>query len=136
MIRNLAHVCIAATDLAATEEFYCSVLGINKVFDFIRGGETVGFYLRVLEDCFIEVFRQDKAHVQDDCLIKHLCFEVDDIDAVIRQIRSRGHEVTNKALGADQSWQAWTADPSGVRIEFHQYTAESCQRTARDCVLD
>jgi hypothetical protein len=44
--------------------------------------------------------------------------------------------VTDKILGADHSWQIWTADPAGVKIEFHQYTNASCQTTGADCVLD
>lgn len=55
---------------------------------------------------------------------------------VRRCLGAGGYAVTEKKLGADQSWQAWTTDPSGVRIEFHQYTAHSSQVTGKDCVLD
>jgi hypothetical protein len=47
-----------------------------------------------------------------------------------------GYETTEKKLGSDQSWQIWTTDPNGVRIEFHQYTADSSQRTHNNCILD
>ena len=30
-------------------------------------------------------------------------------------------------MGGDNSWQAWTCDPDGNRIELHQYTPESKQ---------
>ena len=136
MIKGLAHVCIAARDLAATEGFYCSDLGFKKVFDFIRGGEVIGFYLEVSEKSYIEIFRQDEIHGYDHCPIRHLCFEVCDIDEVSRHLRAKRYEVTEKKLGVDGSWQIWTTDPSGVRIEFHQYTEQSSQVTARDCILD
>ena len=136
MIQGLAHVCIAANDLASTERFYCSGLGFNKAFDFIRGGEVIGFYLEVSEKTYIEVFRQDEVSVHSNCPIRHLCFEVCDIDEVSRHIKSQGYDVTEKELGADQSWQIWTTDPSGVRIEFHQYTEKSSQVTTRNCTLD
>jgi catechol 2,3-dioxygenase-like lactoylglutathione lyase family enzyme len=136
MIRRLAHVCIAATDLASTEEFYCSTLGFMKLFDFIRKGEKIGFYLTVSENTYIEVFRQDVVDAHAKSPITHICFEVSDIDEVIRRIRSCGRDVTGKQLGADNSWQSWTADPSGVKIEFHQYTSESSQRTGRNCAVD
>ena len=136
MLKGIAHVCIAATDLEATEQFYCSGLGFSKVFDFIRNGATVGFYLKVSEDTYIEVFRQDKVDRDAKCPISHLCLEVHDIDRVTRHLKAHGYDVTEKKVGGDRSWQAWTADPAGVRIEFHQYTAESSQITGKDCILD
>jgi catechol 2,3-dioxygenase-like lactoylglutathione lyase family enzyme len=136
MIRGLAHVCIAATDLASTERFYCSGLGFTKVFDFIRESKTVGFYLKVSERTYIEAFHQDALHEDAQCPIQHLCFEVTDVDEVSRRLKSQGYAVTDKALGTDQSWQIWTTDPSGVRIEFHQYTEKSSQITGRNCTLD
>ena len=136
MIKGLAHVCISATDLVLAEQFYCSGLGFRKVFDFIRGGEIRGFYLEVAEKTYIEVFRQDEAHTLTECPIRHICFEVCDIDKVSRHVTSQGYDVTEKKLGADQSWQIWATDPNGVRIEFHQYTEDSSQVTARNCILD
>lgn len=136
MIKGIAHVCVSALDLAAVERFYCSGLGMEKVFDFLRGGDPIGFYLKMAEAAYIEVFVQDKIDLEAKCPIKHLCLQVDDIDAVARGLVDCGYPATEKVLGADQSWQVWTTDPSGVRIEFHQYTAESSQLTGKDCVLD
>lgn len=136
MIRGIAHVCLAAKDLAAAQKFYCEGLGFSKQFDFIRNGEVVGFYLKVAEGNFIEVFRQDEIHAHSQCPIMHICFEVDDVDAVAARLKSLGYEATEKLLGGDKSWQVWTTDPSGVRIEFHQYTPESTQITGKDCILD
>ena len=47
----------------------------------------------------------------------------------------KGYEVTEKKLGADESWQTWVTDPSGVRIEFHEYTEKSTQITGEDCIV-
>ena len=48
MIKRLAHVCIGAADLERTEQFYVDLLGMEIVFEFLRGGERIGFYLRAL----------------------------------------------------------------------------------------
>ena len=136
MIRRIAHVCLATKDLAATEHFYCDVLGLRKQFNFIRGGKVAGFYFKVAEGNFIEVFRQDEIHPAAGCPIGHLCLEVDHIDAVAGRLKSSGYDTTDKLLGGDKSWQIWTTDPSGVRIEFHQYTADSTQITGKDCIID
>ena len=44
VITRLAHINILAHDLAAAEQFYCGVLGMERGFDFIKNGELYGFY--------------------------------------------------------------------------------------------
>lgn len=136
MVTALAHVCITTPELAAAERFYCTGLGCRKTFEFRRpGGELVGFYLRVSDRTFVEVFRQGDTINEERHPLKHLCFEVADIDAAIVHLRGLGYEVGDKKLGCDGSWQAWTADPGGVRIEFHQYTPQSRQLTGAACTV-
>ena len=136
MIKNLAHVCIMARDLAETERFYCDLLGFERVFDFIREGNVAGYYLKVSGRTYVEVFQSGESTKPEGFPIRHICFEVDDIEATLKRLRDGGYEVTEKKLGADHSWQAWVTDPSGVRIEFHEYTDESSQVTGRNCALD
>jgi glyoxylase I family protein len=136
MITQIAHVCIGARDLAESQRFYCDVLGIPKKFDFIKNEQLFGFYLGVGNNTFIEVFEEGQETLDGQAMIKHLCLEVDDIDAVIERVTSQGWEVTQKKRGCDQTWQAWITDPSGVRIELHQYTEQSSQFTGTDCLVD
>ncbi len=136
MITRLAHVCIGATDLAAAEEFYVQTLGMELAFEFFRAGERIGFYVKAGEDTFIEVFADAEAQDAARPRIKHFCLEVEDLDAVLTTLASRGVKVTDKKLGADNAWQAWIADPSGVRIELMQYRKDSTQFTGANVVLD
>lgn len=136
MVKGLAHICLSALDLAATERFYCSGLGLTKVFEFVRKNQVIGFYLKAGPNTFIEIFLRDKVVPNPDTPISHFCLEVVDIDDVITRLDANRYEVTPKKLGADQSWQAWAVDPAGTRIEFHQYTAQSHQFTAQPCILD
>ena len=133
MIKRLAHVCIFSTDLAETEAFYRQALGMERHFDFEKDGKLFGFYLKAGANTFIEVFKGDPG---DEGNIRHVALEVDDIDAAIARIRAYGATATDKKLGADQSWQSWTGDPSGVKIELHQYTAASSQLTGNKCIVD
>lgn len=135
MIKDMAHVCLLAEKLEDAERFYCEGLGFRKVFQFIRNGKVIGCYLQVTASRFVEIFENAGAKYYEDQSLQHLCFEVDDIDAICRRLKDHGIHVTEKTLGADGSWQAWTADPSGVKIEFHQYTPESSQCTGVDCVF-
>ena len=135
-IKGLAHICLSAKDLSAVEIFYCSCLGLKKVFDFIRNNRVIGFYLEVSPGNYVEVFQQNEIDVHAKGPILHFCLEVDDIDQIGIKLTAGGYEATPKTLGADNSWQIWTTDPSGVKIEFHQYTARSSQITHANCIMD
>ena len=136
MLKQLAHVCIMSTDLAATERFYCDLFGLQKSFNFYKDGELYGYYLGLENKTFIEVFINTEAAAGTHPLINHLCLEVTDMDAVIEHVRANGYEITNKKKGCDNTWQAWINDPSGVRIELFEYTTESAQFTGSDCIVD
>ena len=124
MIKQLAHLCILTSDLEKSRWFYCEVLGLEEGFDFKHEEKLVGFYVKLGENTFIEVF---EGEVVEQGNIRHMAIEVEDMDAVIERIREYGVEVTDKKMGADHSWQSWTIDPDGNEIEFHEYTEESLQ---------
>jgi len=131
MSLSLAHVCIKTKDLKKTEDFYCKGLGMEKVFDFTHKESLYGFYLKMSENNFIEVF-EDK-HLPDGQTtgIQHLCLETDDIDEMIIRLNRHGIETTPKKLGSDSTWQTWFKDPSGIDIELHMYTEKSSQFTGQ-----
>ncbi len=135
MITGIAHICLSSSNLDATLKYYLDGLGLQKHFDFIKDGKLRGYYIKAGERTFIEVFKNEAVKAAENAPIRHLCLEVDDIDASIKRLRDAGFKCDDKKLGADRSWQAWTSDPDGVAIEFHQYTPECCQYTKRDCVL-
>lgn len=136
MFTRLAHVCIGATDLAASERFYVEGLGMEKAFDFIRAGERFGFYVKAGETTFIEIFAEGAAPNYEQPIMKHFCLEVADIDQTIAALTARGIAVEPKKMGADNNWQAWLTDPGGVRIELMQYSENSTQFTGQPVILD
>ena len=130
MIRQLAHICIQTEDLDATRSFYLGALGLGLGFEFEKDGTPFGYYIKLGNNTFIEVFKGTPGDIGN---IQHVAIEVSDLDALIRRIRDHGHEVEDKKLGADSSWQAWVSDPNGIRIEFHEYTADSRQLVGGKC---
>ena len=136
LFTRLAHVCIGATDLDASERFYVDLLGMEKAFDFIRAGERFGFYVKAGGTTFIEVFAEKGSPHLDRPIIKHFCLEVEDMDAAVDALRTRGVEVSDKKMGGDNNWQAWITDPSGVRIELMQYNKRSTQFTGKPVILE
>jgi lactoylglutathione lyase/glyoxylase I family protein len=133
--RKIAHVCIFAHDLDATAAFYKDVLGIEKVFNFLRDGAVIGFYLQVGGDTHIEVFHKSTAAFADTNVINHICLEVHNLDEAIAQIRANGVAALDKKRGADGTWQSWLTDPNGVKIELFEYTPQSRQFIGGDCVV-
>lgn len=135
MIKALAHVCLYSRDLAATEKFYCGALGLSLKFRFMRQGGIHGFYIRISDSQFIEIFHRDEKPYGVP-QIGHICLETDDIPGMRERLAAAGVETTEPKLGADHSWQMWLRDPDGTAIEFHQYTPQSTQYTGEDCIVD
>jgi catechol 2,3-dioxygenase-like lactoylglutathione lyase family enzyme len=131
LIRQLAHVCIFARDLTETETFYRDVLGVTKVFTFLRGDTAIGFYLGLSERSHIEVFQGDANPFSPRDPINHICLETEDLEALVAHVRQQGVEVSAPKLGVDATWQAWIVDPNGVKVELFQYTPESLQFSRR-----
>ena len=133
MITQLAHICIHTEDLAESERFYLDALGLKKGFEFEKDGERFGFYIKLGGRTFIEIFTGEPGPAGN---INHMALETNDIDQVITSLRASGFDITDKTMGADHTWQAWTEDPNGVRIEFHQYTEKSMQFEGGVCQVD
>jgi catechol 2,3-dioxygenase-like lactoylglutathione lyase family enzyme len=131
-IKSVAHVCIKSTDLEATARFYCDDLGLQRQFNFINKGKLIGFYMKTANLTFVEVFLADELEKVGKQPLHHFCLETDDIHALREALVARGHEPGKIIMGADDAWQFWMADPSGLAIEFHQYTETSGQFTGRD----
>ncbi|WIJ23593.1 VOC family protein [Devosia sp. RR2S18] len=73
------------------------------------------------------MFRKGESRFAETDQINHICLETEDIDGFIEAVRSKGAEITDKKLGVDGTWQAWMADPNGVKLEIFQYTEDSMQ---------
>ena len=135
-VKQIAHVCIYAHDLAKTRAFYEDVLGLDTQFNFLRNGEIFGFYLNCGGRSHVEVFQKDGTRYGDMDQITHFCLEVEDLDAAIAHVQSKGVEITKKKYACDDTYQAWIRDPNNVRIELFEYTDKSAQFVGRDRVAD
>lgn len=130
MIKQLAHICIHTNDLKKTLSFYRDALDLEIGFEFEKQGQPFGYYIKLGNTTFIEVFLGDPGEVGN---IQHVAIQVTNLDALIHRIREHGYEVSDKTLGSDNSWQAWVTDPNGIKIEFHQYTDKSFQIVGGKC---
>ena len=131
-IKSVAHVCIKTTNLELTAEFYCGVLGMEKVFNFTRKGSVIGFYLKAAGETFVEVFEVGEARNEENPVLSHICLLTDDIKGLHQRISERGLNPGKLSMGADNSYQFWMCDPNGMAIEFQEYTGKSSQFTGQD----
>ena len=89
-------------------------------------------------DCqFVELFDANGATLPgatdwDHLNFSHLALLVDDIQAACAELTARGVPIdTAPKIGSDQTWQMWSHDPDGNKIEFMQYTENSWQLVGR-----
>jgi len=136
MIKALAHVCLLSKDLNRSLDFYCGTLGLKRHFDFLKDGELHGFCLKAGPGQFIEIHKADPAAETGGQRIHHFCLEVEDMDALRAVLDLHEVAVTPKKTGGDQSWQCWCKDPDGTDVEFQQYTPNSSQVHAKDCIVE
>ncbi|MDD4889991.1 MAG: VOC family protein [Phycisphaerae bacterium] len=131
MLRSLAHACFVVADLDRAVKFYCDGLGMKLAFEFRNEqGQRTGVYLSCGGRTFVEMFIGKPNPPDPQGSYRHISLEVDDLDATAAKLTAAGAGVTEKKMGKDNSWQAWTADPDGNRIELHQYTPTSHQTKA------
>ena len=132
MIKGIAHVAFNVTDMSKSLEFYCDVLGFQKVFA-IRddGGNPWIEYLKIRQGQFIELFYAKEALARGGAAgitYSHVCLEVDDIQAIADRLRAKGLTLdVQPKQGKDGNYQCWVHDPDGNRIEFMQMSPDSLQ---------
>jgi len=132
---SIAHVCILTKDLIATRRFYLDALGMEVAFEFYKDGDLYGYYLKMSDRNYIEVFKDTEiSHGPSRFL--HLCLETDDIEAARERMIGAGVTCTEIKKGCDDTFQFWFKDPNGIDVELHQYTATSSQLTGRNCEVD
>jgi lactoylglutathione lyase len=125
MLKKLSHASFGSTDLPRTIDFYVTKLGCRIAHEFKNaGGETYGVFLASGEGTFIEFFRETSPPPNGG-LFRHICFEVDDIEAMAVYCRSLGFEVNVRRGRTDCVLQFFIHDPDGSMIEFQQHDEES-----------
>ncbi|MFW5932821.1 MAG: VOC family protein [Candidatus Hadarchaeota archaeon] len=136
MIKGIGHVAYVVEDLGESLDFYCGVLGFEKLFTLENDeGETWLVYLHVGDGEYVELFPSDKVDERTKGRIgyHHLCLEVEDIEEIAQKMRDAGVELTSEPTkGEDGNYQCWVEDPDGNSIEFMQMMPDSLQRHAVD----
>lgn len=123
-----AHVGLNCRDVGTTERFYAGVFGFERARSVPMDGGAVVFLRR--DDTHLELFPAD-GEVEPPGndgppqagAIRHLAFQVEDVDAFLAGLGDRA-PTTFGPMGFDEvipGWRTvWISDPDGVVIEVSQ----------------
>ena len=105
MIRGISHLGVAVKDIEEAREFYRSVFGLESSEPVIGGGGTVRASLVELDNAVIELLAPigtegavTKFLEKRGEGIQHVCYEVDDINAEVERLKTKGIEPLGKPM--------------------------------------
>lgn len=123
-LNHIHHVAIICTDYAKSKYFYTEVLGLKVVREVYREQrDSYKLDLEVAGLYQIELFSfpnpPARASRPEAAGLRHLAFEVDDIDEAVFHIKEYGIEVEPIRIDefTDKRF-TFFADPDGLPIEF------------------
>ncbi len=125
MLKRLSHASFGSTDLPRTIEFYRSMLGCEVAHEFKNAaGQLYGVFLDCGNGTFLEFFNEPTPPPPAG-LFRHICFEVDDLQAAAGRFRAAGYDAEIRRGRTDRILQFFVHDPNGIMIEFQEHDAES-----------
>lgn len=130
-ITAIGHLGFNVKDMDETIKFYTKALGFKYGFTIEKDGKPWIEYYKACDNQFFEFFyggSEDAPAAGQS--YAHVCLEVDDMEAYVKQIEAAGYELDIRPkMGGDGNIQAWVVDPDGNRIELMQMSPTSKQRT-------
>ena len=125
-LRRIHHVAIICTDYQISKRFYIETLGLRLLAENYRPErQSYKLDLALPNGSQIELFSfpnpPDRATLPEACGLRHLAFEVDDINAWKTKLESAGVPV--EAIRADEYTHrrfVFFRDPDGLPLELYE----------------
>ena len=124
---KIHHVAISVRNLEKSSAFYKDNFGFSEFKRFERedlGGK--GVFLK-LGEVLLEIWEfEGQVENKDDLSnlnilgIKHMAFEVDDVEEKSKQLASKNIDVSEPKMGASGSRYCFLKDPDGIPIELYE----------------
>lgn len=122
------HIALSVKDLEKSVEFYKEVFGFvegNRVEREDLGIKAVFLKLNQEDNLRLELIQPNKPiENKDDSSdlstlgLKHICFEVENIDEKYKELKSKGHEVTEPKEGKSIKKYFFVKDPDEFIMEL------------------
>jgi len=130
-ITGISHVGYFVTDLGKAVAFWHDFLGYDESYTLAKmdSQETRIAFIKINDHQHIELFNEPPTIAHN--MMSHLCFAVDDIEAMRTYLRTKGYDVkagNGKTRTGDYAFEI--KDPNGMPIEFVQSLAEGWEMKA------
>lgn len=125
-LNKVHHIAIIASDYARSLDFYTNVLGLSVIAENYRSErDSFKTDLALNNDYIIELFsfpdRPARVSRPEAAGLRHLAFEVDDIDAAISNLNTK--QVDHEPVRIDEYTGkrfVFFQDPDGLPIELYE----------------
>lgn len=130
---RMGHIAFRTRDMAETLKFYVGTLGFEHAFSLTDDdGKPWIEYIMLPDGRFLEFFYASESEALSDGGYLHLCLEVDDCEAAVRELSEKGVSIrVPVSVGKDKNKQAWIRDPDGRDIELMEISPLGAQAWAR-----
>jgi len=126
MFNRIHHVAIICSDYSRSKHFYVEILGLKVVREIYREArKSFKLDLQVGENYQIELFSfpgpPARPSRPEACGLRHIAFEVDDVEETARRLTTRG--VTVEPIRVDATTNkrfTFFADPDDLPIEIYE----------------
>lgn len=125
-IRRMHHVAIIASDYGRSKRFYVETLGLEVIREVHRAGrDSYKLDLALADGTQIELFSfpdpPRRPSYPEACGLRHLAFEVADLDEAVRDLEGKG-VVVEPVRVDEHTGRRFTffADPDGLPLELYE----------------
>jgi catechol 2,3-dioxygenase-like lactoylglutathione lyase family enzyme len=131
-ITGISHVGYFVSDLPKAIAFWHDFLGFDESYDLKKKdrNEARIAFIKINDHQHIELFNEPPTYPPN--MMSHLCFTVDDIEAMRTYLRSKGFDVKSgnggKTRTGDYAFEI--KDPDGMLVEFVQSLPDGLEAKA------
>lgn len=123
---GIHHIAIICSDYERSKRFYVEVLGFSIIEETFRAQRnSYKLDLRVGENQQIELFSfanpPKRINNPEACGLRHLAFEVEDIEQTVVELKSKGVEVENIRIDEITNKRfTFFKDPDNLPLEIYE----------------
>ena len=124
-LEKIHHVAIIASDYEASRRFYTEVLELPVIRENYRPERGDYKVDLKLGDCELELFcvsgAPERPSYPEACGLRHLAFQVEEIETVIEELEAKGVEVEPVRIDEFTGKKmTFFRDPDGLPLELHE----------------
>lgn len=125
MIQGMNHFTITAEDRTATLGYYCGLLGLVEGARPDLGFAGAWLYPPGGDDAVLHIYWDRPMPAQRTGVIDHLAFTATDLKAVKARFDAAGLAYDLRQQRGSGTWQLFSHDPNGARVELDFDAAET-----------